>query len=379
MTLYFAPLEGVTDAVFRRIHHECFPGVSKYFIPFISPTQNLAFTSRDWAAIAPENNIGVPAVPQLLAKDAALFLWAAQALCDMGYPEVNLNLGCPSGTVTAKGKGSGLLADGPALERLLDGIFEKPPIPVSIKTRIGYARVEEWDRLLDVFARYPIHELIIHPRTRAEFYRGTPHADAFAKAYGTLGMPLCYNGDLFSEADCLELTRHFPNTHALMLGRGLIANPALCCGEPLTKAALIRFHARLLSAYQEKYPPHVALGRMREIAKHFVCCFEAPEKPRKAIRKAGKLSCNRHIAKVEQCFQNLRHHQRRLNSRIWTASGPFVISISCFFFTVSAPYGFSIPARYSTGTGGIQAILLQKQNRQFMVDKRRFPWYTNRR
>ncbi|MFR8438472.1 MAG: tRNA-dihydrouridine synthase [Lachnospiraceae bacterium] len=206
MTLYFAPLEGVTDAVFRRIHHECFPGVSKYFIPFISPTQNLAFTSRDWAAIAPENNIGVPAVPQLLAKDAALFLWAAQALCDMGYPEVNLNLGCPSGTVTAKGKGSGLLADVPALERLLDGIFEKPPIPVSIKTRIGYARVEEWDRLLDVFARYPIHELIIHPRTRAEFYRGTPHADAFAKAYGTLGMPLCYNGDLFSEADCLELT-----------------------------------------------------------------------------------------------------------------------------------------------------------------------------
>lgn len=84
MTLYFAPLEGVTDAVFRRIHHECFPGVSKYFIPFISPTQNLAFTSRDWAAIAPENNIGVPAVPQLLAKDAALFLWAAQALCDHG-------------------------------------------------------------------------------------------------------------------------------------------------------------------------------------------------------------------------------------------------------------------------------------------------------
>ena len=137
MTLYFAPLEGVTDAVFRRIHHECFPGVSKYFIPFISPTQNLAFTSRDWAAIAPENNIGVPAVPQLLAKDAALFLWAAQALCDMGYPEVNLNLGCPSGTVTAKGKGSGLLADVPALEQLLDGIFEKPPIPVSIKTRIG--------------------------------------------------------------------------------------------------------------------------------------------------------------------------------------------------------------------------------------------------
>lgn len=290
MTLYFAPLEGVTDAVFRRIHHECFPGVSKYFIPFISPTQNLAFTSRDWAAIAPgKTTSACPPFPSCSPKTQPFFSGLHRRSATMGYPEVNLNLGCPSGTVTAKGKGSGLLADVPALERLLDGIFEKSPIPVSIKTRIGYARAEEWDRLLDVFARYPIHELIIHPRTRAEFYRGTPHADAFAKAYGTLGMPLCYNGDLFSEADCLELTRHFPNTHALMLGRGLIANPALCCGEPLTKAALIRFHARLLSAYQEKYPPHVALCRMREIAKHFVCCFEAPEKPRKAIRKTGRM------------------------------------------------------------------------------------------
>lgn len=107
MTLYFAPLEGVTDAVFRRIHHECFPGVSKYFIPFISPTQNLAFTSRDWAAIAPENNIGVPTVPQLLAKDASLFLWAAQALCDMGISRSQFESRLSFRTVTAKGKGSG--------------------------------------------------------------------------------------------------------------------------------------------------------------------------------------------------------------------------------------------------------------------------------
>ena len=289
MIFYFAPLEGVTDATFRRIHHACFGGVSKYFIPFVSPTQNLVFTSRDLAAIAPENNVGVPAVPQLLAKDASLFLWAAQALGDMGYSEVNLNLGCPSGTVTAKGKGSGLLTDIPALERLLDGIFEQSPLPVSIKTRIGYAHAEEFDRLIDVFARYPIHELIIHPRTRTEFYKGTPHRNAYAQACAALSLPLCYNGDLFAVADCRELTEQFPDTHALMLGRGLIANPALCSSRPLTRDALIHFHDQLLAAYQEKYPPHVVLGRMREIAKHFVCCFEAPEKPRKAIRKAAKM------------------------------------------------------------------------------------------
>ena len=268
MTVYLAPLEGVTDAVFRRVHRDCFSGVAKYFIPFVSPTQNLAFTARDLSILAPENGFGVP---QLLCKDAALFLWAAQALGDMGYGEVNLNLGCPSGTVTAKGKGSGLLADVPALERLLDGVFARSPLPVSIKTRIGYTRPDEFDRLLDVFARYPIHELIIHPRTRVE----------------------CYNGDLFCEADCRELMRQFPNTRALILGRGLIANPALAQslggGEALCKASLRAFHDRLLAAYQAKYPAHVTLGRMREIAKHFVCCFDAPEKPRKAIRKATRI------------------------------------------------------------------------------------------
>lgn len=300
MNFYFAPLEGVTDATFRRIHHACFSGVSKYFIPFVSPTQNLVFTSRDLAAIAPENNAGVPAVPQLLAKDASLFLWAAQALGDMGYSEVNLNLGCPSGTVTAKGKGSGLLTDIPALERLLDGIFEQSPLPVSIKTRIGYAHAEEFDRLIDVFARYPIHELIIHPRTRTEFYKGTPHRNAYAQAYAALSLPLCYNGDLFAVADCRELMEQFPDTHALMLGRGLIANPALCSSRPLTRDALIHFHDQLLAAYQEKYPPHVVLGRMREIAKHFVCCFEAPEKPRKAIRKAAKM--NAYLDAVHRLF-----------------------------------------------------------------------------
>ena len=179
MTVYLAPLEGVTDAVFRWVHRDCFSGVAKYFIPFVSPTQNLAFTARDLSILAPENGFGVP---QLLCKDAALG--------DMGYGEVNLNLGCPSGTVTAKGKGSGLLADVPALERLLDGVFARSPLPVSIKTRIGYTRPDEFDRLLDVFARYPIHELIIHPRTRVEFYKGIPHREAFAKAHAALDQTL---------------------------------------------------------------------------------------------------------------------------------------------------------------------------------------------
>ncbi|MDO5377045.1 MAG: tRNA-dihydrouridine synthase family protein [Clostridia bacterium] len=301
--VYFAPLEGMTDAVFRRTHHALFPGVAKYFIPFISPTQNLRFTARDLAAVSPEHNAGLFVVPQILTKNADHFLWCARSLCDMGYGEVNLNLGCPSGTVTAKGKGSGMLMDLFALERFLDCVFARTPVPVSVKTRIGYSDPDEFGELLSLFSRYPVCELIIHPRTRAEFYRGTPHREIYAAALEQTALPVAYNGDLFTAQDCLALMSACPNTRALMLGRGLIANPALArelAGGPgLTLSDLRAYHDRLLEAYLTAYPVHIALGRMREIMKHVVCCFDGAQKPRKAIRKAVSL------AAYEQAVQNL--------------------------------------------------------------------------
>ena len=294
LPIEFAPLEGVTDAVFRRTHRAHFPGVSRYFIPFISPTQNLRFTARELSAISPERNAGLFAVPQVLTKDASHFLWAAQALFDMGYGEVNLNAGCPSGTVTAKGKGAGMLSDVSALSWFLDEIYAHTPLKVSIKTRIGVTRPEEFARLLEVYARYPVHELIIHPRTRSEMYRGTPHREVIADALAQTKLPIVYNGDLFTAADCRALEAMYPGLRALMLGRGLIANPALAReyagGAPLEKDELRAFTDDLLRAYLAEYPSNVALGRMREVMKHIVCCFEQPEKPRKAIRKAAKLA-----------------------------------------------------------------------------------------
>lgn len=290
----FAPLEGVTDAVYRRTHRAHFPGIAKYFIPFISPTQNLRFTVRELSAISPEHNAGLFAVPQILTKDAGHFLWAAQALFDMGYGEVNLNAGCPSGTVTAKGKGAGMLADVNALQWFLDEVFAHAPVRVSIKTRIGVTSPDEFARILAIYARYPVHELIIHPRTRTEMYAGTPHRDVYADALARTKLPIVYNGDLFTAADCRALEAEYPGTKALMLGRGLIANPALARayagGAPLEKDELRAFLDELLRAYREAYPANVALGRMREVMKHVICCFEQPEKPRKAIRKAVKLA-----------------------------------------------------------------------------------------
>lgn len=288
MDIYFAPLEGVTDVIYRRVHHSCFSGVAKYFIPFISPTRQMNLTNRERRSVDPEENAGIPVVPQILTRYPEHFNGMAQMLADMGYAEVNLNMGCPSGTVTAKGKGSGLLRNLPELRAFLDGIFEGCPIAISIKTRIGFESAGEWPALLALLCEYPIKELIVHPRTRSEFYKGAPHRDLCAAIPD--GMPFVYNGDLFTAGDCAALAAMYPGAKALMLGRGLIANPALAQeaqgGKAVTREMLRDFHDRLYAAYSESWPANAILGRMHEIMHYMCCCFEEPKKPRKAIRKS---------------------------------------------------------------------------------------------
>ena len=172
MQYYFAPMEGVTSAVYRRTHHEFFPGIDRYFMPFITPTVHQCLTPRQLRDVAPEANAGVPAVPQLLTRSAPDFIWAAQALAEMGYDEVNLNLGCPSGTVTAKGKGAGFLVHPEELDRFLDAVFSACTVRISVKTRLGMHDPAEFEALLAIYNRYPICELTIHPRVRQDFYKG---------------------------------------------------------------------------------------------------------------------------------------------------------------------------------------------------------------
>ena len=292
--IYFAPMEGVTDAVYRRVHHAHFAGIDKYFIPFISPTQNLVLTPRERNNVSPEVNAGLRAVPQVLTKKADHFLWAAQLLYDMGYEEINLNVGCPSGTVTAKGKGAGMLLYPDELDAFLEEIYTHTPVRVSIKTRIGFFSPDEFDELLPVFSRYPVHELIIHPRTREQYYKGTPHREVYDAYKDQTRLPLVYIGDLFTPGDCQDFAAQHGETRALMLGRGLLANPALAQtaagGAPLTKESLRAFHDDLFSAYRQTYHTSAVLGRMREVAKNIACCFEGADKPLKAARKAGSIA-----------------------------------------------------------------------------------------
>ena len=182
MRLDFAPMEGITGYRHRLTHKRVFGGVDQYYMPFISPTIHRSFTHRELRDISPEHNEGLNAVPQVLCKVAEDVLWAAGELHAMGYGEVNLNLGCPSGTVVSKSKGSGMLRDLAALEAFLTTVYEKAPVPISIKTRLGLENPEEFGPILELFNRFPIHELTIHPRVRKEFYKGEVHMDAFRKA-----------------------------------------------------------------------------------------------------------------------------------------------------------------------------------------------------
>ena len=169
MRYYFAPLEGITDSIFRKLHSKYFPGIDRYYTPFLSPTVHRGLTAREAREIPKADTLTYEAVPQLLTKVSEDFLWLTGVCGDLGYKEVNLNTGCPSGTVTAKGKGSGMLRDLPALEGFLDEIFAKSPLPVSIKTRIGFYDKDEFPAILELYNQYPVKELTIHPVSGRSF------------------------------------------------------------------------------------------------------------------------------------------------------------------------------------------------------------------
>ena len=299
-----APMEGVTRAVFRRRHHEMFGGIDRYFTPFLAPSADGVFSEKELREVLPAACAGVPTVPQLLAGRAEHFLWAAKLMKELGYEEVNLNLGCPSGTVVAKHKGSGMLADVAALDGFLNDIFEGlqgENLKISVKTRIGLEDKDNWPALMAVFNRYPICDLTIHPRLRRQFYKGKPEWDAFAVGLEMAQMPICYNGDVFSRADGESLKARFPAVDSLMLGRGLIANPALARelrgGEPLAGAELRQFHDGLLEDYCACILGEVnVLHKMKELWNYWACLFPEDKKGLKEVRKAKRLSDYRSAA-----------------------------------------------------------------------------------
>lgn len=295
MKYYFAPMEGITGYIYRSVHHEFFPGMEKYFTPFLSPGPKKALTDREIRDILPEHNRGMTVVPQILTNRSEDFTRTAHVLKDYGYQEVNLNLGCPSGTVTAKKKGAGFLEYTEELNVFLDGIFQNSCMEISVKTRIGKEDPEEFEQLLKIYNQYPIQELIIHPRVQTDYYRNTPNREVFAEAVENSKNPVCYNGDLFSLSDCRTFAQEFPKVDTCMLGRGLLVNPALVrelqTGEALEKQELRRFHDALCQAYGEVMSgDRNVLFKMKELWFYMGNLFEDNKKQMKKIKKAQRLS-----------------------------------------------------------------------------------------
>lgn len=286
MRYYFAPLEGLTDSIYRQLHNKYFPGIDKYYTPFFSPTVHRSLTPKERRELPMADSLSYNLVPQILTKNSQDFLWLAQQCLDLGYSEINLNLGCPSGTVTAKGKGSGMLQNIDELDRFLNDIFTDSPLNISVKTRIGFHNGEEFPALLDVFNRYPIYELTIHPRTRSAFYKGTVDMDTFKYAVNNSKNALCFNGNICSVEDITQIERTYPNVQAVMLGRGLIGNPGMLAETATDHKILQTFYSQLLDQYAENFgSSRNAMFRLKESWSYLICLFDGGEKLYKRLRK----------------------------------------------------------------------------------------------
>lgn len=304
MRYYFAPLEGVTDSIYRRLHHEYFPGIDRYYMPFLSPTIHRQLTHREDRELPVADGVDFAAVPQVLTKVPEDFLWATRVCAERGYREVNLNLGCPSGTVVSKGKGSGMLRDLDGLDGFLEAVFRDCPIAISVKTRLGMESPEEFPGILEVFNRYPIRELTVHPRVRQDFYKNPVREEWFQYACTNSKNPLCYNGNLLNLGDCQAIGERYPKVESVMLGRALIGDPGMLCPDGTNVQTLEAFHRALLESYTREFgSARNAMFRMKENWHFLYLRFDGSEKLWKRLRKTTDMG--EFLAITDEIFHTL--------------------------------------------------------------------------
>lgn len=300
MEIYFAPLDGITGFTYRNLFEDNFGGVSKYYAPFISPTVNPQFKGKEIRDLLPENNKVCNLIPQILCNRADFFAKATKQLIGLGYKgEININMGCPSGTVTSKNKGSGFLRDLEGMDKFFDEVTSfneslgKDKVKISVKTRIGFYDASEFEKILEIYNKYPIDELIIHPRTRVQMYKGEVNNYAFDYAYKNSKNKVVYNGNIFSASDYKKLTENY-DLDAVMIGRGLIANPTLIReingGSKLSIEDVCKYHNVLYKEFEVimKSDKHL-LNKMKEFWFYIAMNFRDEHNVKKKIRKSQNL------------------------------------------------------------------------------------------
>ncbi|WP_409069379.1 tRNA-dihydrouridine synthase [Clostridium sp. FAM 1755] len=282
MKYYLAPMEGITGYIYRNSYEKFFNNIDKYFTPFIVPNTSRSLKTKELRDVLPENNEGINVVPQILTNDPEGFIITARKLQQLGYNEINLNLGCPAGTVVSKNRGSGFLAKREELDLFLNEIFKINDMKISIKTRIGKDSPED-------------------------FYGNKPNLDVFRDATTLSVNPICYNGDIFTSSDYNKLIKDFPEVKTVMLGRGILGNPGLINEIKnhitIDKDILKEFHDEILNKYIELYnEDRNALFRMKELWGYMIYIFSDNKKYAKKIKKAEKLNC--YNAAVSSLFRD---------------------------------------------------------------------------
>ena len=293
--IHFAPLQGYTDDVYRRIHHELMGGIQTYYTPFLS-MEGGGVRSKDMRDIRPEFNEGVPVVPQIIVKSMKEFDFLTGIVEEKGYTRVDINMGCPFPLQAKHGRGSGLLAHVDIIEEMAKAIAAKSQLKFSVKMRLGWENANEWRPVLDILNSTPLEQITLHPRIGTQQYKGSVSMEAFEEFYKLCKHPLIYNGDVTSVDDIRKLEEMYPKLAGVMIGRGLLARPSLALeyasGVELSwekrRSLLLDFHDRMKAHYETTANSETQVhSRLRLFWEYME--EELGRKAYKKIMKAGNL------------------------------------------------------------------------------------------
>ena len=255
--LILAPMQGLTELMFRKVYHQCFPCALDYAIsPFLSLTHgNLTEAWDKIDDVLPEpNRDSIPVIPQILGKETVEFIELANRLYDIGYTEINWNIGCPMRRVTAKHRGSGILPYPDEVESILSQVVPQLKPSLSIKMRLGLKSPDEIFKLIPILNDYPISSITIHPRTGRQQYSGQVDLDTFSRVLPLLRHKVIYNGDICTPSDYRRISQRFPSIHDFMIGRGILYDPLLPLkikdNHPGDADATLHFVQQLIEAIQ---------------------------------------------------------------------------------------------------------------------------------
>ena len=295
LPIHFAPLQGYTDDVYRRIHHELAGGITTYYTPFVR-MEGGSVRTKDLRDIQPEHNKGVPVVPQIIAKSMKEFDYLTGIVEEQGYTDIDLNMGCPFPMQAKHGRGSGLLAHTDIVKEMAEAIKNKPHLHFSVKMRLGWEDGNEWRPVLDLLNETPLRHIALHPRIGKQQYKGEPDKQAFQEFYTTCRHPLIYNGDVRTVEDIHRMEKEYPRLAGIMIGRGLLARPSLAkeygqekeMSWPERRNQLHLMHDRLKAHYETTVNSDAQLHAKLRLFWEYMET-ELDRKVYKKLMKAGNL------------------------------------------------------------------------------------------